>query len=102
MLFETYTVRVYGCGTEEWFKKDSRVRHRENGPAFIYPSGRVEWWLNGVEYRKDEYDQKMNPPPPPKKMTVEDIQSELGYKIEIVETYPIGYNKYNKILSMTT
>lgn len=29
--------------------------HREDGPAMIYPSGRLEYYLNGIEYTEDEF-----------------------------------------------
>jgi len=34
--------------------------HRECGPAVIWPSGRVEYYLDDVEYTKEEYINKLN------------------------------------------
>lgn len=31
---------------EAWFFNG--VRHRNDGPAIIYQDGRVEWWISGV------------------------------------------------------
>jgi len=35
-----------------WYRND--VLHREDGPAYIDSSGQY-WWLNGVEYTKEQY-----------------------------------------------
>ena len=35
-------------------------RHREFGPAVIWKDGSVEYWLDGIEYTKEEFDAKMN------------------------------------------
>jgi hypothetical protein len=32
-----------------WYNKEGEV-HREDGPAVIYPDGRVEWWWHDDEY----------------------------------------------------
>jgi hypothetical protein len=33
--------------------------HREDGPAFEYPDGGVEYWLNDMGYSKEEYEQEI-------------------------------------------
>jgi hypothetical protein len=75
-----YEVWANTAGGEEWWLDD--MRHRENGPAMIYPDGTEKYYLKGQLYSKSAFDAKMNPS---KKMTVEEIQEKLGYKIEIVE-----------------
>ncbi len=30
--------------------------HREDGPAFEYTDGDVEYWLNDIEYSKEDYE----------------------------------------------
>jgi hypothetical protein len=32
------------------------LRHREDGPARIWPDGDVWYYLNGIEYTKEEYE----------------------------------------------
>jgi hypothetical protein len=86
-MFDTYTVRVFDKKSkfdEQWINPKDGLWHRENGPAVTFSNGHVEYYLKGQLYSKSAFDLKMNPPT--KKMTVEEIQSELGYKIEIVET----------------
>jgi hypothetical protein len=91
MSSNVYAVTIKDSGTpgfrfrEDW-KLWGNYRHRENGPAIVHYDGREEWWLDGIEYSKEAFDKYMNPSS--KKMTVEEIQKELGYKIEIVETSP--------------
>ena len=46
-----YTVKVYDCGTKEWFL--SGKRHREDGPAIEYADGTKMWFLNGERHRED-------------------------------------------------
>jgi len=41
-------------GTKEWWKGD--FRHRDYGPAVVRPNGEVEWWHEGEEYDKDDYE----------------------------------------------
>lgn len=35
------------------YRNNKDEYHREDGPAAIYMNGHVEWWVNGVRYRKD-------------------------------------------------
>jgi hypothetical protein len=67
---DKYEVWANTAGGEEWWLDG--MRHRENGPAMIYPDGTEKYYLKGQFYSKEDFDLKMNPPPP-KKMTVEDI-----------------------------
>jgi antitoxin component YwqK of YwqJK toxin-antitoxin module len=46
-----YTVKVFSNGKQEWFLNDKR--HREDGPAVIWPDGRQFWYLNGKLHRED-------------------------------------------------
>jgi hypothetical protein len=40
-------VDAVGCIT--WYNEEGEW-HREDGPAVIYHSGDVDWWLNGANY----------------------------------------------------
>ncbi len=42
---------IMNDGTQEWWKNG--LRHRENGPAILYPDGGEEWWFNGQLHRQD-------------------------------------------------
>lgn len=42
-------------GALYWYQNDEL--HRENGPAVIYPDGNAHYWLRGVLYKKDQYDE---------------------------------------------
>ena len=35
------------------FRNDAGLYHREDGPAFIWPDGYKEWWINGKSHRED-------------------------------------------------
>jgi hypothetical protein len=39
---------------KEWWNKG--YKHRIGAPAVIHISGEVEWWIYGLKYGKDEYD----------------------------------------------
>ena len=52
------TVQIAANGTREWFFKG--CRHRTDGPAIEWPSGRKEWWEHGV-YIRSEQPQKPTP-----------------------------------------
>lgn len=38
----------------EWHTKDGKL-HRLDGPAVEYTNGNKEWWINGVEYSKEDF-----------------------------------------------
>jgi hypothetical protein len=44
-------------GYKAWYKNGKR--HREDGPARIFSDDDVEYWLNGKEYSKEEYEQEI-------------------------------------------
>lgn len=43
-------------GKSEWWYKDDKF-HRKGGPAVTEPDGEVFYYLNGVLYTKEEYDE---------------------------------------------
>lgn len=73
-----YYVRIHQC--REWWYEDTEfkvrhrifgpsitmisvviwysmgVPHREDGPAIFYSDGRVGYYLNGIDYGKEEYE----------------------------------------------
>ena len=60
--------------------------HNEKGPARIFSNGKTEYWLDGIRYfTKEEYDREISRRnTPARKMSISEIEKELGYKIEIV------------------
>lgn len=52
-----YNTDINGCGYKSWFLNGKL--HREDGPAIIWSDGLHEWWLNGSEYTKKDYDTYM-------------------------------------------
>lgn len=48
-----YYVKINVDG-ECWFRHN--LPHRENGLAVILIDGIMEYWLNGDQYKQDEYD----------------------------------------------
>tara|TARA_R110002126_G_scaffold60959_4_gene158118 strand:- start:64 stop:306 length:243 start_codon:yes stop_codon:yes gene_type:complete len=79
MGYITYEVRVYEGGTKYWLLCGQR--HREDGPTIEYPDGRKEWWLNGVEYSEEDFNEKMAPTT---EMTVAEVGKALGRKVKII------------------
>ena len=41
-------------GVCRWFQNDQR--HREDGPAVVWPDGLCAWYLNGKDYTEEEYN----------------------------------------------
>ena len=42
---------IYPDGTQYWYRDGKR--HREDGPAVIHPDGRQLWYKNGIRHRED-------------------------------------------------
>jgi hypothetical protein len=42
---------VYVNGTEKWYREG--LRHRDGGPAAIYPDGRRIWFTEGQKVREE-------------------------------------------------
>jgi hypothetical protein len=98
-----YTVKVYPCGTKEWYlngkphREDgpsaeyvdgsrewhlNGKRHREDGPAMEYADGRRRWYLNGIKYTEEEFNEKTAKA---KELTVAEIEELLGYPVKVVK-----------------
>jgi hypothetical protein len=43
----------YANGSKLWYLND-RI-HREDGPAYEGVDGEIQWFLNGKEYKEDDY-----------------------------------------------
>ena len=82
-ITKKYRVEIDEYGTIRWYKFDTNERHRENGPAIVYPDGTKAWYLddkchrengpaiehsngnkywflNGEELTEEEFNQRMN------------------------------------------
>ena len=70
----------YPSGTKEYYR-DGKL-HREDGPAIEDANGRNRWYLYGVQYSESEFYQHQQRPV--KNLTVEEIESLLGYRINVV------------------
>lgn len=46
-------------GTELWLIKNQL--HRTDGPAVVYPDGEVEYWVEGKEFSKEDFEAKYMP-----------------------------------------
>lgn len=40
-------IKITSFGTKEYYNDEGDL-HRDDGPAVIYPDGRLEWRINGV------------------------------------------------------
>lgn len=81
MRYKEYTVQVFDNGRVCWFNEKDQL-HREDGPAvYSEKAGYKEFFLNGFFYTEDEYWAKLKPI---RKMTLAEIEKEIGCKIEIV------------------
>jgi hypothetical protein len=50
---QEYKVVVDKEGTELWYKPNTNVLHRENGPAAVWLYGRKEYCINGRLHREN-------------------------------------------------
>jgi|TARA_R110000744_G_scaffold362620_1_gene470710 hypothetical protein len=48
-------------GVITWFNELGQY-HREDGPSLIYPTGEIDWFLNGVNYTFADWCNKLNKP----------------------------------------
>lgn len=51
-----YEVAKYLNGSMFWYLNN--IRHREDGPAILYPDGYKEWWLNGLKLTENEFEEE--------------------------------------------
>lgn len=45
---------------ERWYDSSSKMIHRKDGPAVIYPNGNQFWFLNNEIYYFDNFCKKLN------------------------------------------
>ena len=73
-----YKVKVDDNGTKAWYLNDKL--HREDGPAIEYSNGNKFWYLNDKELTEEEFNNKTKT----KELTIQELESKLGYKIKVV------------------
>ena len=54
---KTYKVTVDDYGKQQWYRNNKL--HREDGPAIIYSDGEKKWYLEGKDYREEDYHAKL-------------------------------------------
>jgi len=70
----------YANGTKVYYQNCKR--HRLDGPAIEYDNGDGEYWIDGVQYTKEEFISKTQPV---KELTIADVEKLLGYQVKIVK-----------------
>lgn len=65
-------------GSKFWWLNDQR--HREDGPAIEYSDGDKYWYLNDEELTEQEFNNRTKT----KELTIQELESKLGYKIKVV------------------
>jgi len=73
-----YKVKVHENGTKFWYLNGKL--HREDGPAVEWANGTKSWYLNGEELTEEEFNDRTNT----KELTIQELESKLGYKIKVV------------------
>ena len=99
---KNFTVKVDQGENKQWFHNDALVKvewangnishykdgrlHKDDGPAHIGANGINHWYLEGRPFYNEQEWQtevaKRNPPP--KELTVAQIETLLGFKIKII------------------
>ena len=72
---------MWANGKKIWMVNDKP--HRIDGPAVERPNGYNNWYLNGIEYSEQEYNNIKNPPIV--QMTMAEFVKKHGYIIKIVQ-----------------
>jgi hypothetical protein len=50
---KTYTVKINDNGNILWYKENTEILHREDGPAIEYNNGDKAWYKEGLYHRED-------------------------------------------------
>ena len=53
-----YPASEFTDGYKSWYKEGKR--HRLNGPAVIYSSGAEAYWIDGMRYLKEKFNEICN------------------------------------------
>jgi hypothetical protein len=48
--------RINRYGTKRWYNEEGKY-HRIDGPAIEWSDGYKEWWVNGVRYTEEEFNE---------------------------------------------
>ena len=48
-----YDIEIDLLGNKCYFKKGTKILHREDGPAIEYSSGSKSWYIDGYPHRED-------------------------------------------------
>jgi len=76
---QVYKVTVEKNGKICWYDENNKL-HRLDGPAVVNSDRTEEYWINGTQLTKKNFDNYNK-----KEMTVAEIEKELGYSIKIVK-----------------
>jgi hypothetical protein len=69
----------YSDGSKSWHLNGKF--HRADGPAIEYADGSKSWYLEGTKLTESEFLARTQPV---KQLTVAEVESMLGFKVEIV------------------
>lgn len=62
--------------------KEMKIYHRENGPACEWADGDKRWYLNGIKYSEEKFNEKMKPSKKininGKEFTIEELNSLIA------------------------
>jgi hypothetical protein len=64
-------------GYRAWYLHN--LRHRTDGPAIEYANGNCEYWVNGQELTKAEFEAQQT-----KELTVAEVEELLGHRVKII------------------
>lgn len=64
-------ISITGKKFHSWYKNN--LLHREDGPAIEWEDGQQQWWIEGVEYKEEEFNTYMK-----KKNLKDSLLSELN------------------------
>ncbi len=72
---KTYEVKVWPDGTQEWYLNGKR--HREDGPAIIYPNVNQYWFKDGKEYSEEKWKNVTSKPCNGKVVEIDGVKYKL-------------------------
>jgi len=77
-------------GTKIWYKHGRR--HRLDGPAYFgSPNWGNRWYINGKEYTKQEWDEKVGKTDKRKSATIEKKNNNLLFALLLIPVVLLGF-----------
>ena len=79
---------LFKDGTKIWYKHGRR--HRLDGPAYLGITFGHQWYINGIEYTKADWDEKIGKADKKKSAAIEKKNNNLLFALVIIPVVILG------------